>query len=104
MATVTIPLLNMRHNGPRGVGAAGLPLKALRQFQVPPPDLLAAEKKKLEAEKVKLVKELRTGAPGCCVHAAASAARAARAVCAADAHPPARAAQTRTSTALWACR
>jgi hypothetical protein len=62
MAAVTIPLLNLRHNGPRGVGTAGLPVKALRQFKTPPPDLVAAEKKKLEAEKVKLVKSLRSGA------------------------------------------
>ena len=112
MAAVTIPLLNMRHNGPRGVGAAGLPLKSLRQFQVPPPDLLAAEKKKLAAEKVKLVKELRTGAmplrsaaapPRCraaplpphalrLVHAFVSCLR------------PLLSSQTRTSMERWECR
>lgn len=62
MAAVTLPLLNMRHNGPRGVGAAGQPLKALRQFKAPPPDLVAQETKKLQAEKGKLVAGLRSGA------------------------------------------
>jgi len=62
MAAVTLPLLNMRHNGPRGVGAAGQPLKALRQFRAPPPDLVAQETKKLQAEKGKLVAGLRSGA------------------------------------------
>ena len=62
MAAVTLPLLNMRHNGPRGVGSAGQPLKALRQFKAPPPDLVAQETKKLQAEKGKLVAGLRSGA------------------------------------------
>jgi hypothetical protein len=62
MAAVTIPLLNLRHNGPRGVGTTGAPVAGLRKFQKPPPDLVAAERKKLEKEKVKLVKELRSGA------------------------------------------
>ena len=62
MAEVTIPLLNLRHNGPRGVGTAGAPVSGLRKFQKPPPDLVAAERNKLEKEKVKLVKELRSGA------------------------------------------
>ncbi len=62
MATATIPLLNLRHNGPRGIGTAGAPVAGLRKFQKPPPDLVAEERKKLEKEKVKLVKELRSGA------------------------------------------
>lgn len=62
MAAVTIPLLNLRHHGPRGVGTSGAPVQALRQFQKPPPDLVAAERKKLEQEKMKLVNGLRSGA------------------------------------------
>ena len=60
MAAVTIPLLNLRHHGPRGVGTSGAPVQALRQFQKPPPDLVAAERKKLEQEKMKLVNGLRS--------------------------------------------
>ena len=77
MAAVTLPLLNMRHNGPRGVGAAGQPLKALRQFRAPPPDLVAQETKKLQAEKGKLVAGLRSGAlrPRARLSAAAAARR-----------------------------
>ena len=62
--TVSIPLLNLRHNGPRGVGAAGsaAPMKALRRFQDAPPDLVQQEAAKLQAEKKKLFESLRSGA------------------------------------------
>ena len=60
MATATIPLLSLRHNGPRGVGAASV--KALRRFTDAPPDLVLQELGKVKKEKAALVAGLRNGA------------------------------------------
>ena len=57
MATTVIPLLNLRHNGPRGVGAPTL--VHLRRFQSAPLDLVTQESKKVAGERKKLVAGLR---------------------------------------------
>jgi hypothetical protein len=63
-ASVSLPLLNLRHNGPRGVGVQGAaPLKALRRFEDAPPDLLQQEKLKVTADRKNLFDSLCSRAP-----------------------------------------